>query len=171
MAKKDISSITTRVYGLLKPLESEDRQRVVAAALTLLGERARQETSDDRTSEETGTAQAYFKSKQPQTKIEELAVAARFRELQQDQQDQQVHKKSDLQAVFKAARRNFDSHKFSFDIANAKKAGLFTRAREITLAHYGVSYVDALPDREAVKRLRRPKGTARKRKAARKKKQ
>jgi hypothetical protein len=115
-----------------------------------------------------GTAKQFFPSKQPQTKIEELAVAARFRELHHDAQ---VHEKRDFQAVFKTARRNFDSQNFSFDIANAKQAGLFTRGNEITLAHYGQNYVDALPDREAVKRLRKPKKTTRKRKAARKKKQ
>lgn len=170
MAKKDVAAITTKLYGLLKPLESEDRQRVVGAALTLLGEQQTEGTSRESSqpSAATGTAEAYFKSKQPQTKIEELAVAARFRELQQDQQ---AHKKNDFQAVFKAARRNFDSHNFKFDIANARKTGLFTRGREITLSHYGVSYVDALPDREAVKKLRKPKKSSRKRKAARKKKQ
>ncbi len=167
VARKNLTAIATKIHDLLEPLESEERQRVIAAALTLLGEQA-EGTIPPGTPAATGTAEAYFKSKQPQTKIEELAVAARFRELQQDQQ---AHRKNDFQAVFKAARRNFDSHKFSSDIRNAKQAGLFTRSSEITLAHYGVSYVDALPDREAVKRLRKPKKTGRKRKAARKKKQ
>ena len=34
----DIAAVTTNLYTLLKPLEAEDRKKVVRAALTLLGE-------------------------------------------------------------------------------------------------------------------------------------
>jgi hypothetical protein len=148
----------------LEPLESEERIRVVSAVLTLLGEddltkgAARggggSGTPVSSSQENTGNAQQYFSAKDPQNKIEELAVAARFREASQNLHE---HKKEEIHAVFADARRNFDSHHFSRDMANAKRRGFFTKGGENKLAYYGQQYVDALPDREAVKAIRAPR--------------
>ena len=102
--------------------------------------------------------QAYFAAKDPKSKIEELAVAARYRE---QYQAAIASSKAEIEAVVKAARRNFDTKNFPRDIDNAKKHKLFNigggRGSHV-LSYYGQQYVDALPDRAAAKRLRGPKG-------------
>lgn len=161
-AKKNVADVATKVYNLLEPLEPEDRQRAIAAALTLLGAPTTAASLGSMPALggpgsgmmiAAGTAAAFFSHKQPNSKIEELAVAARHREAQ----GANMHTKDELHQVFKDARRNFDTKNFKRDLNNAKLKGLFTRGKDITLAYYGQQYVDALPDREAVKALKSPK--------------
>jgi hypothetical protein len=47
MAKNDIPGISTKLYGLLKPLDSPLRKRAIKAALTMLGEEDADLGSDD----------------------------------------------------------------------------------------------------------------------------
>jgi hypothetical protein len=175
-SKSDVAQVTTEIYGLLKSLSSEERQRALAAAMTLLGEAppaisalsggqgVSQAAAAQTTRVSSAGAASYFQSKDPKSKLEELAVAARYRETATDAS---VHTKEDLEKVFKDARRNFDRNNFKRDLDNAKKRGFFTRDRDITLAYFGQQFVDGLPDREAVKKLKKPKvnrGKASKRK-------
>jgi hypothetical protein len=163
--KKSVAAVATALYELLEPLEEPERQRAVSAAAALLGSSLGLSTQaapaiGPATSPSVivpthgaGPA-AFFNGKDPHSKIEELAVAARYRE---SELGTHTHTKEELQAVFRDARRNFDIRNFARDIDNARTKGLFTRDKEITLAYYGQQYVDALPDRDAAKTLRRPK--------------
>src|SRR2546422_9590777 len=156
--KRNVAAVATELYNILEPLEPEDRQRSIAAALALLGV-----PGTNQNSVPTGTVggavtpasttAAFFNQKQPNNKIEELTVAARYREIQ----GTNTHTKDQLQEAFKDARRNFDGHNFRRDIENAKKKGLFTRGTDLTLTYYGQQYIDALPDRKAIKALKSPK--------------
>src|SRR5207248_8508087 len=101
---------------------------------------------------------AYFAQKNPTAKIEQLAVAARWREVYAPAH---THTREDLEAVFQSARINFDRRNFNRDITNARTKGLFLRAKDIQLAGYGQQYVDALPDRAAAKAVKKPKGAGR----------
>jgi hypothetical protein len=168
MAKTvEIASVTTKLYELLSPLESEDRKRVIAATLTLLGDdvqsiptggsgQANQRNFGGGANSDAGE---FFKTKDPHDKGEELAVAARFREINEGTE---THERSDLESVIKGARRNFDNKNFKRDLDNAKRKGLFTKGKEITLAYFGQQYVDALPDRESLKSMRKPRVGSRK---------
>lgn len=177
--EKNIAAVTGNLYEILEPLESEDRKKAVAAAMMLLGESGIQagsvdgddadggERNDDALdSNELRSVRAFFDAKDPQNKIEELAVAARYREQKEGAHE---HTKDDLEKAAKDARRNFDSSNYSRDINNAKVKGLFTRGRENKLAYYGQEYVDTLPDRDALSQLRKPR-TSGKKKARTKKK-
>lgn len=170
MPKTKAVDMVPKIVSLLETLESADRQRVITAVLTLLGESVQPVSvqppltggfpanaiNPAQTSEKS-----FFDIKQPNAKIEEIAVAARYRE---ESEQATSSTKADLQKVFRSARRNFDSHNFHRDMANARSAGLFNRDTgrdSIELSHYGQNYVDALPHRAALKQLRRPKGTRR----------
>ena len=167
-----ISETATKLLALLEPLPAEDRRRVVDGVLVLLGEPLQTATAGGATLRRThhentalGTAKEFFDLKKPNSKIEELAVAARFRELTADSES---HAKADFEAVFKAARRNFDSVHFNRDLDNAKTKGFFNKGSgkdAAVLAYYGQNYVDALPDREALKDVRAPKGSGARRAA------
>jgi hypothetical protein len=67
-------------------------------------------------SSDTKNAQTYFDQKNPQSKIEELAVAARYRELKEGVE---THEKEDLKRVITSARRNFDVNNYTRDLGNA----------------------------------------------------
>lgn len=160
-----ISETATKLLALLEPLPAEDRRRVVDGVLVLLGEPVHHAAGaatlrkPPHADTGLGTAKEFFDLKQPNSKIEELAVAARFRELTADNES---HAKADFEAVFKAARRNFDSVHFNRDLDNAKTKGFFNKGSgkdAAVLAYYGQNYVDALPDREALKEVRAPKGS------------
>lgn len=173
---------TSSIVATLEPLESDERKRVIQAAMTVLGEQAAQlpTGSNDKGSSRgngdnesgDGDAKSFFEQKAPKSKGEELATAARFRELFEDAE---TSTKEELKAVIKKARRNFDDHNFRRDVDNARRSqGLFTKGTgkdSYVLSHYGQNYVDAMPDRDAVKKLRRPtrKKTARKKTATTKK--
>jgi len=119
MNRSNVASTAVKVFKLLEPFASDDRHRIVKAAMTLVGEPLRSDEGDDESS--TGgdrqgeakraggrvDAKTFFDQKEPSTKIEELAVAARFRELN----DRAVtsHDREDLKKVIEGARRNFDA--------------------------------------------------------------
>src|SRR5207247_3229045 len=82
----------------------------------------------------------------------------------------QTHSKADLKKVIADARRNFDDRNFARDIKNARRqAGLFNLGTErdaYQLSSYGQQYVDALPDKDAASKLKKPKvGRARRNRA------
>ncbi|MBN8748110.1 Uncharacterised protein [Xylophilus ampelinus] len=172
VSKNPILEATNKIVGILQTLSHDERARAVQAAYVLLGEGTPdpadavgfpQVRADSRgATAVNGGEKAFFDRKEPSNKIEELAVAAKFRE--------EVHRaesssKDQLKEVFTAARRNFDVRNFARDVGNAKTKGLFNKggaSGEFILSHYGQNYVDALPDRDAVAALRRPKGASRK---------
>jgi hypothetical protein len=156
-AKTGVANVTTGIFELLEPLSPEDRQRAIAAAQTLLGTPTTLATAPvgmGGAAAAAGSAQAFFGQKQPSSTPEALAVAARYRELTQAAME---HTKDDFRAVFRDARRSFDSPNFGRDVGNARTVGLFVRGKDISLADYGQQYVDKLPDRTAIKDLKRPK--------------
>jgi hypothetical protein len=163
-----ISETATKLLALLEPLSAGDRRRVVDGVLVLLGE-TNQPTVGAAPSLHRagavasggtgGNAKEFFDAKEPNSKIEELAVAARFRELTGGAES---HSKADFETVFKNARRNFDAVHFTRDLDNARTKGLFNKGSgkdAAVLAYYGQNYVDALPNREALKQVRAPKGS------------
>ena len=151
MGKKNIINVANEIYKQLEPFTPDERGRVISAVMSLFGQ---EEMTLSGTGSVETNAQKYFNLKDPCTKEEILAVAARFRE---QNQGQHKHKKGDFKSIIETeARRNFDDHNFSWDIRNAKKKGLFIADKEIRLSYYGQQYVDALPNREALKKLRPP---------------
>jgi hypothetical protein len=179
MAKTDISTAPQKMYKLLKSFSAEERQRVINSTLTLFGEvhtgggapgggsgaGAGGSTGTGSPGGTTPTVRQFFDAKQPKGKIEELAVAARYRE---QYSGGTSNTKEEFQETFKAAKRNFDAKNFRRDIGNAKTAKLFNAGKDNILSHHGESYVDTLPDRQAAAALRKA-GRGRK-KGGRKKK-
>jgi hypothetical protein len=167
--KKSVAAVTNEIYELLLPLEPGDRERAVSAAQTLLGMQTQASspnpsgpsTTVGNPPEGNVTAQAYFAQKQPRSVSEAYAVAARFREITSREME---HTKEQFAAVFKAARRSFDSRNSSRDIGNARISGYFTRGSENSLSDYGQRYIDSLPDRSAANslRIRKPAKKAKK---------
>ena len=169
--KNPMTEVSTAVYNLLEPLSSQARQLVVRAALTLLGENAsiaegmsagvkEHSASGDITEADTdkpSNARSFFDKKEPRGKTEQIAAAARFRELKEHAT---AHTRSDIEAVFSEARRNFDRHNFARDLDNARNSGFFNKGGSAktgyTLSYYGQNYVDALPDRSAARALGKP---------------
>ena len=96
--------------------------------------------------------------KSPKNKVEQFAVVARFRELKEGTKSSI---RDDFEAIFKACRINFERDKFSDDMKHGKEAGLFSitgsMADGFTLSAFGQKYVDLLPDRDAIKALRKSK--------------
>jgi len=172
MAKKKAVDAVSKLLSVLESLEAPERTRVIQAALTLLGS----ETQVEQFSAGRGTEvaagrrqitqmgeQAYLDSKDPRTKVEELAVAARYRE---ERESATSSTRADLERVITAARRNFDARNFRRDLENARTKGFFTRGTgrdSIVLSHYGQKYVNALPNREALKSVGKAKGAGRRR--------
>lgn len=158
MGKTSITVTTTKIFQILHPLDSLERKRVLSAALTFLGEESLDQSNLDLKINKDGAASKnqkdYFNDKDPQTKVEEFAVAARFREINENAE---TNTKEDFVETFGKARRNFDLKNFSRDLDNAKRCGYFTKSDNITLAHYGQKYVDTLPDRESAKLIKKPK--------------
>lgn len=167
--KDTIATLSTKLYDLLVGLESEDRRRLVEATMLLLGESppatkpiaSPTGSLPSRKSAHGGSglsAMDFFTQKDPRNKGEQLAVAARYLE---QYESLESCSKEDLKRVFSEARRNFDNGNFARDINNAKRqAGFFTLGGDrsaYVLSHYGHEYVDALPDREAATKVRRPK--------------
>ena len=178
MATNKVLEATNKLVAILESLENTDQQKVIQAAFVLLGVTSGVPLAVTPPAGPLGNSgarppnggavneKAFFDLKQPANKGEELAVAARFRE---EKFDATESTKDELKVVFSAARRNFDSSNFNRDLNNARTKGLFNRGGErskVVLSHYGQSYVDALPDQEAIKALRKPKGAGAKRPSA-----
>jgi hypothetical protein len=175
--RTDLAGITTQIHDLLLGLEAHDRQKAITAAMTLLGDAyfpvvaaradgsvggqngaAQSNTADD----SALTARAFFDQKEPRGKVEELVVAARYREIAEDAE---THTKEQLGQTIKAARRNFDATNFARDLANAKTAKFLNLGKDNSLSYSGQKYVDALPDREQAAAVRKSTGAKRGRKA------
>jgi hypothetical protein len=165
MAKTNLAQLPAKLYELLAALTPEERNRAVQATMVLFGDAPSQILPEGKAPQRqggvqgaTGTSHSFFESKAPANKGEMLAVAARYREVQEGAQS---HSKADLKKVIVDARRNFDDRNFARDIKNARRqAGLFnlgTGRDANQLSYYGQQYVDALPDRDAASKLRRPK--------------
>jgi len=169
--KTDLAGITTQIHGLLEGLDPPDRHKAITAALTLLGDAYVLPAATAQTARQLGiahpvsgngrplvdaaaTPRDFFASKDPKNKVEELAVAARYRELHEGAED---HTKEQLAQVIKAARRNFDSTNFARDLGNAKTAKLFSLGKDNALSYTGQQFVDALPDREQALAMRKGK--------------
>ena len=166
--EKSVLEVATIIHNELQPLNSEDRVKAISAAMILLGESqpgnaAANAAPDSQPVSDSGGAQnakQFFESKSPNSKVEELVVAARHRELSGIGEE---HQKADLEAVIKEARRNFDSKNFSRDMDNAKVAGLFNKnsgTGVFVLSYSGQNFVDALPNREEASKFktkRKPK--------------
>jgi hypothetical protein len=177
MAGKAPIDAVNAIHSALEALDKESHLKELQAAVTLLGitpgsiglptQSGHTETGEHRGggggSGQVGTASEYFKKKDPQGLMEVLAVAARYREVTEKAE---IHTKDELDAVFRAARRNAPSNFFR-DLRNAKQQQYFNKGSDVVLSHYGQSYVDALPDREAARAIPRPKkhGGSRKKKA------
>lgn len=176
MADKKISiaAITSKLFDILEPLETDDRSKTIAAVQTLLGNTPITQTPPANAPAGSGgsgaatnilrtggaiTEKAFFDQKDPRNKGEELLVAARYRELYQGAFESN---KENFEQIIGVARRNFDSNNFKRDLDNAKTKGLFNKGPRHTVSYYGQQYVDAMPDREAVKGLRRPKKAGKK---------
>lgn len=178
MATPPMAQIPAKLYELLSPLSPDERTRVVQATLILFGDEV-PAASLPRSAAQTKIAgiasdasvdpAVFFDQKGPRNKGEELAVAARFRELHQHQDK---HSKADLKKVITDARRNFDDNNFARDINNARRqAGFFnlnTGRDSSKLSYFGQQFVDALPDREAASNFKRPKVGGSRKKSAKK---
>jgi hypothetical protein len=161
-----------KVVSVLEALDHADRGRVIRAALTLLADQGAPEEhmlgelgieSSAVGGRSSAGEKAYFDKKEPRTKGEELAVAARYRE---ERDNATASTRPDLERVIRAARRNFDGNNFRRDLENARTAGFFTRGTgrdSIVLSYYGQQYVDTLPNRDGLNHLRQPKKSNRRR--------
>lgn len=168
--QKKVVDTSVEIFNLLEPYSPEERQRIIHAAIILLGDtpvfpgKTSRGTQLFNPSVVSGGAQEFFAEKNPKNKGEELAVAARYIELTASVEE---ISKADFKAVFAEARRNFDDKNFSRDIDNAKRqAGLFnigTGRDANKLSYQGQQFVDALPDRDtALKHKRKKVKTAKK---------
>ncbi|MDQ4142180.1 MAG: hypothetical protein M3198_00290 [Actinomycetota bacterium] len=177
MPGTNIAQLPAKLYDLLSPLTPEERAKVVQATLILFGDETPTQPPRGAGTPPAGAASgdpvrdaaAFFEGKAPQNKGEALAVAARFRELVEGQE---THTKADLKKVVTDARRNFDDRNFARDLNNAKRqAGFFnlgTGRDASQLSYYGQQFVDALPDREAAGKIKRPKVGGRGKKTSKK---
>jgi hypothetical protein len=168
MAKQNVAQLSMKLYELLSLLDAEDRTKVIQATLILCGDtpssealsvggNALQVGGSGEPEVNLSDVKAFFDAKDPRNKGEEFAVAARFRESAEHKHE---HSKQDIESIITGARRNFDSTNYARDIKNARnQSGLFNKntCKNVDkLSYYGQNYVDALPDREAVKKLRKP---------------
>lgn len=169
---KNLGAISKQLYDLLDGLESDERAKVVNSVLQLYGDATPVSSGgasgaasttppgDTGTSQQgaSATEQHFYAEKSPKNKGEMLAVAARYRE-QHGGGD--IHQLNDFAAFFKEARQNFDRSNFLRDMKNAThQAGLFTKGMpkgQYQLSYFGQQYVDALPSREGLTKLKRPK--------------
>lgn len=187
MVKNKIVDATTKIVSLLEPLTPDERVRAIQAAFTMLGDTTTATAATipavpvsgtstlgvgalpGATSARTpgaGSEKTYFDQKQPNNKGEELATAARYRE---EYLNASQSTKDELRQTIQAARRNFDAGNYRRDIENARVKGLFNRGGvDVVLSHYGQSVIDALPDRAAVKAIKKPKRTSARRAPAKK---
>ncbi|MDP9172553.1 MAG: hypothetical protein M3O30_01645 [Planctomycetota bacterium] len=172
--KLNLGTVSTKVYALLIDLEQKDRTRVINSVLQLFGDTVISGTplpipGGTPAFAATDSAvvlnrpallnpQEFYAQKEPKNKGEMLAVAARYRE---QYLQAPSHQLADFATFFADARQNFDRKNFGRDIKNAQRqAALFnigTPSGQYRLSHRGQQYVDALPSRELLKKLKRPR--------------
>jgi hypothetical protein len=166
MGKIKAVDAVAKLVSLLESFEASERIRVIQASLTLLGdstpltELIGSGIGDDSGKSHGGKMdeKKYFDTKEPRNKGEEFAVAARYRE---ERENAISSTRAELQKVITSARRNFDARNFKRDLENARTKGLFNRGTgrdSIVLSYFGQGFVDALPDRDAAKKIRGRKG-------------
>ncbi|MBS1983289.1 MAG: hypothetical protein JST16_03880 [Bdellovibrionales bacterium] len=159
MSSKNIGEIPGKLYAILCDLSAEDRKKVVAATMTLFGESSPDnpngKTSLKNTNGAIGTPSSsrdFFDQKDPKSKGEELAVAARFLEIEESKE---LYSKEDLKKILSTARRNFDGANFQADMSNAiHQTKLFNKGGPkglYQLSYFGQKFIDALPDRDKAK--------------------
>lgn len=160
MNTKSMAQIPAELYALLEPFSSEERLRIIQATLMLLGEKPLVSNKQHIIQKPIGTdfsmdnPSEFMEYKSPKNKVEQFAVAARFRELKEGATSSM---RDDFEAIFNACRIDFERDKFSDDMKHGKEAGLFningSMADGFTLSNYGQKVVDLLPDRDAIKAL------------------
>ena len=166
MSGRNLAETTSRIHEIVKDLSEKDLAKVLNAVLALSASEARVSfqpaTSVEPVERNRSTLKGavgdhsaceFFENKAPQSKVQELAVAARFRELSSSEVK---HSKKDFEKIFSSARRNFDAENFPSDMRNAKKDGFFMKgtknARSHQLSYAGQNFVDSLPDQQAAKK-------------------
>lgn len=101
---------------------------------------------------------AFLVYKSPKNKVEQFAVIARFRELKEGVTSSL---RNDFEAICKACGIHFERDKFSDDMKHGREGGLFSHTGNMVdgfpLSSFGQKYVDLLPDRDAIKALRKSK--------------
>jgi hypothetical protein len=101
---------------------------------------------------------AFLDYKSPKNKVEQFAVIARFREVKEGTKSSI---RDDFEAICTACGIHFERDKFSDDMKHGREAGLFSPAGSMAdgfpLSAFGQKYVDLLPDRDAIKALRKSK--------------
>ena len=174
-ATSNLGEVTNRVYGILHLLEEGDRARVLNSVHQLFGSISPSPNGTTGNPPSTGaspprpdhagvSAKDFYAHKNPATKGEStlsrgelLAVAARYRE---QYKSADHHTAEDFSAFFKDARQNFDKKNFVRDMKNAQHvAKLFNTGGprgQYQLSYYGQQFIDALPDREAARKIKRP---------------
>lgn len=182
-AEKNIGQLTNEIYALLDGVSEQDAVKVLTSVSTLLGLNLRtrlhhDENQGDFSDAEQGertahkkpasssNAKVFFDEKDPQTKGEEFAVAAKYR-IENGLGDS--HTKEDLKEVIKTkAKRSFNDKNFHRDIDNAiRQAKFFLKddgKGQYMLSIIGEKFVDALPDRSAANEVRKSKSSTKKKK-------
>lgn len=178
-----IGQIVNQIFEVLSQVTPEERFKILSAINALFGDsrpqikKAEHSISSDIEMDRQNDVRdlpnepiKFFEQKNPQSKGEELAVSARFRELSLNQD---THSREDFIQVFKLARRYFDSNNFKRDMDNAqRKSKLFlpSLARgTYQLSAFGQKYVDTLPTRELLGELKIPRKKINKKQSNKKK--
>lgn len=184
--KKNIGQLASEIYALLEGQEKEESIKILSSVSTLLGIGTIPPTSglnsngtpdtsmsnNQNTQTHIKNAKAFFDLKDPKTKGEEFAVAAKYRA---EHGLGESHTKEDFKTIIKTqAKRKFDESNFARDIDNTiRQAKFFLKddgKGQYMLSDVGEKYVDALPDRSAAHALRKGKsGTKKGKKSTRKK--
>lgn len=183
MTKMSFTDVIKQCIDLLNALEDNQRDRAVASILAAIGMDAKLPNNDTSRNNQGNDAQStttteagkkltptgFFKAKEPKNKGERLAVAARYRELHEQAEQ---HNKDDLKKIHQLARQNFDAHNFPADIKNAQTNSCYFNTGgakgEYQLSFYGQEYVDKMPDREAMRALKKPRKKSSRKKAVKK---
>jgi len=176
MPESSLAEISAKINAMLETIDSpEDRIRVLQSSVVLYGGGVLAQPSASHpaagevatTPSPNVTEQRFFKDKNPQSQMEKLAVAARYRELHMDAD---THSKEEIERFFMAAHESFVGN-YGRDMGNTRNRGFFTKGNkrdEARLATYGQEFVDALPDRDVASALLAPKRQPKKKKAAKK---
>lgn len=165
MSTTNIGSIVAKVFDIVRELEQSEQIKIFKAVYALCDIEqlpSVQEINHNSSPSlsmgiQTSDPASYLADKAPQSKMEHLAVAARYREQYESKSE---HSKEDFIAFFSAARKNFDHNNFAFDMRNAKNAGFFVKESSSShshkLSYSAQNYVDSLPDREkAISQLKK----------------
>jgi len=176
MPERNLAEISAKINAILETLDSlEDRVRVLQSSMALYGGGVLAQPSASHpaagevvaTPSPNVTEQQFFKDKNPQSQVEKLAVAARYRELHMGAD---THSKEEIERFFMAAHESFVGN-YGRDMGNARNRGFFTKGNKrdaARLATYGQEFVNALPDRDVASALPTPKKQPKKKKASKK---